>query len=49
MWYGDPAFFCSVLELFMAANLFYFVPAVFPQFLDQVPAVHYPPLIRQIQ
>jgi hypothetical protein len=47
MRYGDPAFFRDVLELLVAANLIDFVPAIFLQFLDQVPAIHHPPLISR--
>src|SRR5215470_11006422 len=44
VWHSDAPFFRGVLELLMAADLIDFVPAVFPQFLDHLPAVHHRPL-----
>src|ERR1019366_924169 len=45
MRHSDPTFFRGVFELLVAANLIDFVPAVFLQFLDHVPAIHHRPLI----
>ena len=40
MWHRHPAWLYRVFELLVAARLMDFVPAVFGQSLDHIPAVH---------